>query len=129
MNRDQIIAKTLVDMGVDETTFEISDSEDADGYPPYIRDVFFPEMLKRLPEGDIITCDDVKGGTECCSICHRAYPHYEMDVVELPKGGTGWICCAVRRALFPEEATAYDSSAALDLTRMLGGDKPNEQGE
>jgi hypothetical protein len=128
MNRDQIIAKTLVDMGVDETTFENSDSEDADGYPTYIRDVFFPEMLKRLPEGDIITCDDVKVGTECCSICHGFYPHYEMDVVELPEGGTGWICCAVRRALFPETATAYDSPAALELMRMLGSTESRGQG-
>jgi hypothetical protein len=123
VNRDQIIAKTLVDMGVNETTFGNLDAKNADSYPAYIREVVFPEMLKRLPEGDIITCDELRLEVECCRICHGFYPHYEMQVVELPEGRTGWICCAVGRALFPETAIADDDPRLLELMRMLGGDE------
>jgi hypothetical protein len=128
MNKDQIIAKTLVDMDVHETTFDNRDSEDADGYLAYIRDVFFPEMLKCLPEGDIITCDELRLEVECCSICYGFYPHYEMNIKNLPDGRTGWICCAVRRALFPETANADDSTEAMELMRMLGGEESRGQG-
>lgn len=118
MNRDQIIAKTLVDMGLSETS-----SENCGSDIPYIRDVFSPEMLKRLPESDIVTCEELQLGVECCSTCHGFYPHYEMELKVLPDGRAGWICCAVRRALFPETAITPDSPAALALKYLFGDDE------
>jgi hypothetical protein len=49
-------------------------------------------------------------------------------VVNLPDGGTGWICCAVLRALFQEPENEYGSPEALELMRMLGGDESRGQG-
>ena len=93
----------------------------------YDRDVFLPEMLKRLPEGDIVTCAELRLEVECCPPCHGFYPHYDMHVVRLADGRTGWICCAVRQALFPETAIADDSPEALMLRRIFSGDESGGQ--
>jgi hypothetical protein len=122
MNRDQIIAKTLDDMRRYETDFENREPGSAVRDDEYNRSIFIPEMLKRLPDGDITTCGELRPGVECCPTCHGLYPHYEMYVVELPDGRTGWICCAVRRVLFPDTAIADDSPEALELMRILGGE-------
>jgi hypothetical protein len=128
MNRNQIIAKTLDDMRAYETDFENSAPGSADRDAEYNRDIFNPEMLKRLPDGDITACEELQLETGCCPTCHGLYPHYEMNVVNLPDGRTGWICCAVKRALFPETAIAYNSPESLELLRMLGGDESRDQG-
>jgi hypothetical protein len=60
MNRDQIIAKTLDDMRAYETDFEHSAPGSADRDAEYNREIFIPEMLKRLPDGEIITCDELQ---------------------------------------------------------------------
>jgi hypothetical protein len=148
MNRDQIIAKTLDDMQAYKNPVEDSEPAsadraaeyDGDVFNPesepgsvgrtaeYDRDVFIPEMMKRLPEGEIMTCDELLLAVECCPPCHGFYPHYDMYVVQLPDGRTAWICCAVRRVLFPETAIACDSPEALELMRILGGDESRGQG-
>jgi hypothetical protein len=70
-----------------------------------------------------VTCEDLRVEIECCPPCHSFYPHYDMYVVGLSDGRTGWICCAVRRVLFPETASADDSPAALELRRIFGCDE------
>jgi hypothetical protein len=142
MNRDQIIAKTLGDMRAYMNPVEDSEPASADRIDEndrnvfiqesepgsvgrteeYDRDVFIPEMQKRLPEGEIVICDDLLLDVECCPPCHGFYPHYDMYLVELPDGRAAWICCAVRGVLFPETAIADDSPEALDFNRILGGD-------
>ena len=128
MNRDQIITKTLDDMRCYENSVEDREPGSADRAAEYDRDVFIPEMLKRLPEGEITTCDELLLDVECCPACHGFYPHYDMHVVELPDGRKGWICCAVRRVLFPETAIAKDDPEFVDLMRMLGGEKSDGEG-
>ena len=148
MNRDEIIAKTLDDMQIYKNPVENSEpaiadpteENDRDVLIPesepgsvgrtadYDRDVFIPEMMKRLPEGEITTCGELQLAVECCPPCHGFYPHYDMYVVELPDGRTAWICCAVRRFLFPETAIADDSPEALMLRRIFLDDEPGDQG-
>jgi hypothetical protein len=128
MNRDQIIAKTLMDMPAYENPDEDREPGSADRAAEYDRDVFIPEMLKRLPEGEITICDELLLDVECCPACHGFYPHYDMYVVELPDGRTASICCAVRRALFPDKVIADDSPEALELRRILSRDESRGQG-
>ena len=128
MNRDQIIAKTLVDMRVYVNRVENRDPEGADGDDTYIRDVYFPEMMKRLPEGEITTCDELLLDVECCPTCHGLYPHYEMYLVELPDDRAAWICCAVRTVLFPETAIAADDPEVLECLRLIFGGESDGQG-
>jgi hypothetical protein len=75
-----------------------------------------------FPDGEITTCDDLRLEVECCESCHGYYLHYDMYVVEQPDGQTAWICCAVRRVLFPETAIANDDPVRLELMRIPGGD-------
>jgi len=128
MNRDQIIAKTLDDMRRFENPVEDSEPGTADRAFEYDRDVFVPEMLKRLPDCEITTCDDLGLEVECCESCHGYYPHYDMYVVDLSEGRKGWICCAVRRVLFPETVIASDDPVRLELMRIFGGDESEGQG-
>jgi hypothetical protein len=93
----------------------------------YDRDVVIPEMLRRLPEGEIATCGDLRLADKCCESCHAFYPHYDMYVVQLSDGRTGWICCAVRRLLFPETSIPDDLPEFVDLMEALGGYELNDQ--
>jgi hypothetical protein len=128
MNRDEIITKLLDEFHCSESSVEDLEPGTTTCDAEYIRDVFLPEMLKRLPEGEITTCEELQLDVECCSICHGFYPHYDMYMVELPDGRKGWICCAVRGVLFPETAIAADSPEALEFMRMLGGNESKGQG-
>jgi hypothetical protein len=100
MNRDQIIVKTLEEMHLYEGPVEYEEPDGADLAAEYDRDIVIPEMKKRLPDGEITTCAELRLEVECCESCHGYYPHYDMHVVDLPDGRIGWICCAVRRVLF-----------------------------
>jgi hypothetical protein len=126
MNRDQIITKTLDDMRCYENSVEDREPGSADRDAEYNRDVFIPEMEKRLPAGDIVTCAELRLEIECCPPCHGFYPHYDMHVVRLADGRTGWICCAVRRFLFPETSIADNSPEAQELMRALGGESSGQ---
>ena len=127
MNRDQIIAKTIVDMRHHEDPDVDHEPGSDDAAAEYDRDVFIPEMLKRLPEGEITTCDELGLTDKCCDSCHAYYPHYDMEVVELSDHRTGWICCAVRRFLVPQTSIPEDAQEDVDLMRALGGCESNSQ--
>jgi hypothetical protein len=63
-------------------------------------EIVIPELDRRLPEGDIKTCEDFKYlNVECCDTCHTFYPHYDMYLVTLPDCSRAWICCTVRSAV------------------------------
>jgi len=104
MNRDQLIVKTLEDM----RGYEISRKEEFYQQSPeldeYDRDITIPELMKRLPDRDILICRDLDFPVECCESCHYFYAHYDMYLVDLLDGRKAWICCSVRRALFHERS-------------------------
>jgi len=120
MNRDQIITKTLEDMrGYDSSDSEEFYQQSAE-LDEYDRNVTIPELMKRLPEGEILTCEDLDFPVECCDSCHYFYAHYDMYLVDLPDGRKAWICCATRRALLHEpDRSGY--SGDVDLEEALGG--------
>jgi hypothetical protein len=128
MNRDKIIAQMLDEWCLSENSVEDLEPGGTKCDAEYVRDVFLPEMQKRLPEGEIITCDDLRLEVQCCDICHGYYPHYDMYVVDLPDGRTGWICCAVHQVLFPKTALPDNDSELVDIERILGGDGSDGQG-
>jgi hypothetical protein len=85
MKRDELIAKTMKECRA-PVSYKLNTSR--------------PELERRLPQAEILTCADfvdLKG--ECCETCHRMYPHYEMHVIEFLDGKFGWICCRVRSVL------------------------------
>jgi hypothetical protein len=51
---------------------------------------------------EILTCEDIPERKTCCDTCHTFYIVYEMHLVETYKG-LAWICCAVKRELFPRD--------------------------
>jgi hypothetical protein len=57
----------------------------------YDRDVTIPELMRRLPDGEVTTCEQLDLDVECCDICHSFYPHYEMEIVDLPDGRKAWM--------------------------------------
>ena len=85
----------------------------------YDRSIAIPELKKRLPDSDIMTCKDLDFPVECCDSCHYFYAHYDMHLVELPDARKAWICCAVLRALFHEPSES-DYSQEVDLVEALG---------
>jgi hypothetical protein len=67
--------------------------------------------------GDTAICGELQPEVEWCP------PATDTSrVVDLFDGRTGWICCAVRQALFPDTAIESNSAEALELMRMLGVD-------
>jgi hypothetical protein len=70
MTRNEIIDKTLTEMGPLEPETEPPISEE----PDYEESVI-AELLSKLPDADIKTCDDFKHlNVECCDLCHTCYP-------------------------------------------------------
>jgi hypothetical protein len=123
MNRNQIIVKTLEDMrGYEWSQREefYRQSAEAEELDRYDRDTTIPELMKRLPDSDIMSCKDLDFPVECCDSCHYFYAHYDMHLVELPDARKAWICCAVLRALFHEPRES-DYSQGVDLEEALGG--------
>ena len=121
MTRSEIIAQTFKDMDRLYPTGRENVPADANR-DEYDATVTIPELEKRLPDGEIVTCKQLHVGVECCDPCHGFYPHYDMYLVDLPDARKAWVCCAVRRVLFPETATPDDDLLTLELLRMLGGD-------
>ena len=127
MNRDQVIAKTLEDMRLYERSFDAETHEQSGERDRYDGSLTIPELIKRLPDGEIVTCSELHFSVECCDMCHCFYPHYDMYTVDLPDGRKAWICCAVRHALFHEP-----SRPDVDLEEALGGglrrqNNPNQE--
>ena len=82
----------------------------------YDQNVTISELMKRLPNAEIVTCEELDFPVDCCGNCHDNYPPYYMYAVELLNGKTGLICCSVRDALFHRPQEQY-----VDLEEALGG--------
>jgi hypothetical protein len=114
MTRSEIIAQTLKDMGRLYPIAKENAPMDADR-DEYDAMVTIPELERRLPDGDILTCEELRADVECCDSCYGFYPHYDMYLIDLPDARNAWICCAVRRALFPERETNGGVQSLGDL--------------
>lgn len=97
MTRNEIITKTLTEMNKncgDVRGSEFCAQEELD-YEEFVT----VTLKEQLPDDDIDTCENFEDlKTQCCDICHGFYPHYHMNLVNLPTGGKAWLCCAVREA-------------------------------
>ena len=80
MTKAEIIAKTLGSMKLNDE--------------PDYQTIVIAELQRKLPAGvEIKTCEDFRHlGVECCDTCHNFYPHYEMQVIQLPDGSPAWVC-------------------------------------
>jgi hypothetical protein len=99
MTRAEIILKTLREMGILLPSGPYARSgDDAD----FLSDIV-TELQRRLPYGSIKTCGAFRHlQAGCCNSCHTEYPHAKMKLIDLPDGGTGWVCCAMNKAIYPE---------------------------
>ncbi len=98
MLKADIISKTLSEMNY-EPPPENSYSEEPD-----YDEIVIEELNRRLPEGEVRTCDDFKDlNVECCEPCHEFYPQYDMSLIELPDGAKAWVCDHVKSAIYPAE--------------------------
>lgn len=123
MTRNEIIQKTLRDMNmVSEAGDRTCDEET---YSQVVG-----HLQTRLPEGvDIKTCEDFKHlGAECCDTCHHFYPEYEMEFIDLPDGGKGWVCDQVKWAIYPERYEALKEWARTsEVCKMFFGEDGQDE--
>lgn len=98
MTKAEIITKVLTDMEL-FTQYEPAYSDEPDD-----EEIIVAELRGRLPDDvEIKTCEDFKRfGVECCETCHGHYAHYEMSVIDVPGGCRAWVCCPVKRAIYPD---------------------------
>jgi hypothetical protein len=99
LTRAEIILKTLREMGMLLPSGQCAQSGDEADFLSNI----VTELQRRLPYGSIKTCGafrHLKAG--CCNSCHTEYPHAKMKLIGRPDGGTGWVCCAMDKAIYPE---------------------------
>jgi hypothetical protein len=100
MTKEDIIGKTLREMKPISVSGEEAFCDESD------EEEFIISVLRDvLPEGvDIQTCEDFRHlNVVCCETCHHFYPHYEMQVIDLPTGGKAWLCDSVKWAIYPEK--------------------------
>ncbi|HYG99024.1 MAG TPA: hypothetical protein VD837_07820 [Terriglobales bacterium] len=65
-------------------------------------------------------------GATCCEVCHYSYPVSDMCLINLPDGGTAWVCEQVEWAIYPERKRELDewSRKQDELFEKLYGKKP-----
>jgi hypothetical protein len=68
---------------------------------------------------EILTCEDFPERKTCCDTCHTFCIVYEMHLVETYKG-LAWICCAVKRELFPRDPNEPVSREEKLLRKIFG---------
>ena len=121
MKKAAIIAKTLADMKKFASQEELSIASTPEEEKIAIQ-TLGAKLRKIEPDREIRTCSDFGHLlAECCEICHTFAPHYEMSLLAVEGGGEAWICCAIDRALNPQEHSQLASSAAYKtLATILG---------
>jgi inorganic pyrophosphatase len=118
MTKAEIVAQTLTSMNLNDE--------------PDYQTIVIAEPRRKLPEGaEIKTCEDFPHlKVNCCDTCHNFYPHYEMQVIQLPDGSPAWICDTVRWAIYPEEYRKLQEwsrkSPAGNLLRKIFGEDVDE---
>jgi hypothetical protein len=100
MTRGEIIEKTLKEMGVLLPSGQCAKSGDQADFLSGV----ITELQRRLPPGGKIkTCGAFRHlNIGCCDSCHTEYPRSKMSLIDLPGGGSAWVCCAMNRAIYPE---------------------------
>lgn len=99
MTKKEIIEKTLKEIGPRLDEHEEPYSEDPDW-----EEIVIAELQARLPETDIMTCEDFRHlSVTCCDTCHTFYPHYQMSLMDLPDCRKAWVCDPVKWAILPEQ--------------------------
>ena|ERR1700722_15904362 len=73
----------------------------------------------RLLEAGLLTCEDFPDAARCCDTCHTFYTVYEMELLETNRGWA-WICCAVKRRLFPRDPNAPVTEEEKLLRKIFG---------
>jgi hypothetical protein len=122
MTRTEIIEKTLKEMGMLSEQDAQSRDKDRD------LSIVITELQRRLlPDGKIKTCGAFRHlNAGCCDPCHTYRPHYSMSMIELPDGSKAWVCCAMKRAIFPERYAKYQewlrNSPEGKMRREIFGD-------
>ena len=114
LTKAEIIETTLREMGPFPPASEDEPGEEA---------LIISVLRDRLPAAldvDIRTCRDFRYlKVECCDTCHHFYPHYEMNVIELPDGSPAWVCDAVEWAIYPERYLKLQNSTAGKSLRQV----------
>jgi hypothetical protein len=78
-------------------------------------------------EMQLLTCEDFPEASGCCDTCHKFYVVYEMDLVETPRGWA-WLCCGVRRKLFPRDDSKEPPTESENLLRRIFGEELDDKG-
>ena len=119
MTRGEIIDKTLREMGLPLPSGEYAQSRDEVGKVSTV----ITDLRRRLPGGKIKTCGafkHLKAG--CCAPCHTSHPHTSMNLIDLPDGTKGWVCCAVEWAIYPKRyAELMERSRNCPEGKLLRG--------
>jgi hypothetical protein len=127
MTKNEIIEKTLKEMGTPPLENEPPYSEEREH-----EEIVLAELQRRLPDAETKTCDDFKHlNTACCETCHTSYPHYDMNLIDLPDGAKAWVCDAVEWAIYPERREELrlwwrNSAEGKRLSQILGFDDPDD---
>jgi len=102
VTKNEIIALTLREIGLPRLPKHQVPFSDEPDY----EELVISELQSVLPDTDIKACKEFAYLTvTCCEICHECYPHYDMNLLELPSGETAWVCCSVKHALAEQSAT------------------------
>jgi hypothetical protein len=117
MNKAEIIAKTMKDMGPIglQTEPPFSDEQDEEELIIFVLQDVLPDNM------EIKVCDDfLHLNVQCCETCHEFYPHYDMSLIDLPDGGKAWVCDFVKWALYPEKYRAIDVPEDRPFRQIFG---------
>jgi hypothetical protein len=114
----EIIKRTL--MAMSHRQGESSGASES-GEPHEYDQVVIAELNRKLPGGEIKTCENFAHfGVSCCETCHEFYPHYDMYVEALPDGSHAWICDSVRSLLGIEEPSSETQDIVEVLDALMG---------
>lgn len=104
-------------------------SADAKAYEHVIRSALLGKLASLRADEKVRTCEDFGHlGIACCDSCHMGYPHYELDLIELERGGCAWICCALGRALNPaHHQQLLNSPIYQNIGKFLGGESDSQK--
>ena len=119
LNKAELIVRSLEEMGI----LPLSERDAQCGNKIRYIHIVITDLRRRLPGGKIKTCGafkHLKAG--CCAPCHTSHPHTSMNLIDLPDGTKGWVCCAVEWAIYPKRyAELMERSRNCPEGKLLRG--------
>jgi hypothetical protein len=110
VRKAEIIVATLKSLRGQERQLA-PESSDALAYKRRLTAYIEKKLDSIEPHQDIPTCADFAHlGVECCHICHKDCPQYELAIGEIESGGRAWLCCSLDRALNPRKHAAIEET-------------------